>query len=122
MWEFERVRAKIVKDMSQLISNGGVGPLDRVEVSIRCRVSDWLHPAYQELCDRAEGVTTEEAKRLGMDRLAAIYRIRDRRHPHDPESYPGHCTYCAGTGLADHVPRTATLDLIKAEEILSSVE
>ncbi|KIO22953.1 hypothetical protein M407DRAFT_27523 [Tulasnella calospora MUT 4182] len=80
MWEFEDVRTRLIKDMSQMISNGGVEPLDRVEGSIQCRVSDWLHPAYQVLCDRKEGVTTEEAKRLGMDRLAAIYRVRDRRH------------------------------------------
>ncbi|KAG8937469.1 hypothetical protein FRC00_005171 [Tulasnella sp. 408] len=75
MWEFEDVRASLIEDMSQIISKNEVEPLDRVEVSIQCRVNDWLHPAYQELCDRDEGVTTEEAKRLGMDRLAAIYRL-----------------------------------------------
>ncbi|KAG8921007.1 hypothetical protein FRC01_000490 [Tulasnella sp. 417] len=48
MWEFEDVRARLIKDMSQIINNGGIEPLDRVEVSIKCRVIDWLHPAYQE--------------------------------------------------------------------------
>ncbi|KAG8909856.1 hypothetical protein FRC01_006684 [Tulasnella sp. 417] len=80
MWEFEAVRSRLIKDMSRVINQGGIEPLDRIEVSIQCRISDWLHPAYEELCDRKEGVTNEEAKRLGMDRLAAIYRVRDRRH------------------------------------------
>ncbi|KAG8912964.1 hypothetical protein FRC01_004811 [Tulasnella sp. 417] len=80
MWEFEDVRARLIKDMSHIINQGGIEPLDRIEVSIQCRVSDWLHPAYEELCDREEGVTNDEAKRLGLDRLAAIYRVRDRRH------------------------------------------
>ncbi|KAG8967805.1 hypothetical protein FRC05_001901 [Tulasnella sp. 425] len=75
MWEFEQVRARLIKDMSLIIDNGGIDPLDRIEVSIQCRVSDWLYPAYQELCDRTEPLTTEEAKRLGMDRLAAVYRV-----------------------------------------------
>ncbi|KAG9031483.1 hypothetical protein FS837_002973, partial [Tulasnella sp. UAMH 9824] len=123
MWEFERVRAKLIKDMSQVISNGGVEPLDRVEVSIQCRVSDWLYPAYQELCDRAEAVTTEEAKRLGMDRLAAIYRVRDRRHAFDPAARRnGYCGYCAGSGLPNRIPCPPTLELIKAEAALSSIE
>ncbi|KIO16902.1 hypothetical protein M407DRAFT_33457 [Tulasnella calospora MUT 4182] len=128
MWEFEDVRARLIKDMSQIINNGGVDPLDRVEVSIQCRVSNWLHPAYQELCDRAEGVTTVEAKRLGMDRLAAIYRVRDRRHANNAAQNSSRCSYCSRNsfyGSYNNVVQTVqtpTLDLIKAEDVLSSVE
>ncbi|KAG8912883.1 hypothetical protein FRC01_004846 [Tulasnella sp. 417] len=80
MWEFEDARARLIKEMSDIINQGGIAPLDRIEASIQGRISDWLHPAYKELCDREEGVTGDEAKRLGMDRLAAIYRVRDRQH------------------------------------------
>ncbi|KIO22956.1 hypothetical protein M407DRAFT_114204 [Tulasnella calospora MUT 4182] len=124
MWEFEDVRARLIKDMSQIINNDGIDPLDRVEVSIQCRVSSWLHPAYQELCDRAEGVKTEEAKRLGMDRLAAIYRVRDQRHANNAVQNSGRCGYCQQYGYMtyNNNVQTATIDLIKAEGVLSSVE
>ncbi|KAG8913831.1 hypothetical protein FRC00_001491 [Tulasnella sp. 408] len=144
MWEFEDIRTSLVEDMSQIISKGGVEPIDRIEVSIQCRVSDWLHPAYQALCDRAEGVTTEEAKRLGMDRLAAIYRVRDRRHASTAAQnahtggHPLHyCGYCGCNRYSNYLdcghaytptvpvvqtPTLPTLDLIKAEDILSSLD
>ncbi|KIO16899.1 hypothetical protein M407DRAFT_33456 [Tulasnella calospora MUT 4182] len=120
MWEFEDIRARLIKDMSQTIGNGGIEPLDRVEVAIQCRVTDWLHPAYQELCERADGVTTDEAKRLGMDRLAAIYRVRDRRRPAAQNS--GYCYSCGSDYGYTNVAPTPTLDLIKAEEVLASVD
>ncbi|KAG8913830.1 hypothetical protein FRC00_001490 [Tulasnella sp. 408] len=157
MWDFEDLRTRLIKDMSQMIDDSGVDPLDRIEVSMQCRVSDWLHPAYQVLCDRTEGVTTEEAKRLGMDRLAAIYRVRDRRHANAVDAakaaaqnaqnaaqaaaqnaqnaqnarnlhpYSGVNSFFASV----HTPavfttvtvvQTPTLNLIKAEDILSSLE
>ncbi|KAG8921006.1 hypothetical protein FRC01_000489 [Tulasnella sp. 417] len=142
MWEFQEIRMRLVNDMSQIIINGGIDPLDRIEVSIQCRVSDWLHPAYQELCDRTEPVTTEEAKRLGMDRLAAIYRVRDRRHANSAaqnaylatQNRSG-CGYCGrNRGRYDSyrslgvmsqtvaVVQTPTLALIQAEDILSSLD
>lgn len=124
MWEFEDVRGRLIKDMSQLIRKGGIAPLDGIEVSIQCRVNDWLYPAYQELCERTEAVTTEEATRLGMDRLAAIYRVRDRRH--SSTTFSGHCNPC---GRGDYVVCTSkvsakitTLDLMKGEDVLSSTE
>lgn len=124
MWEFEEVRATLINSMSQIINNGGVEPLDRVDVSIQCRVSDWLHPAYQELCDRTEPLTTEEAKRLGMDRLAAVYRVRDRRYANNrPSTSSTSCDYCGQTVyMSHHVAPAPSLDFIKIEDILSSVE
>ncbi|KIO22955.1 hypothetical protein M407DRAFT_27524 [Tulasnella calospora MUT 4182] len=125
MWGFKEVKTRLVRDMSQIISDDGIPPLDRIEVSVQCGVSDWLHPAYQELCERTEGMTNEEAKRLGMDRLAAVYRVRDRRHAHTAAvQNSGHCGYCGRTGYMSYSNnvQTPTLDLIKAEEVLSSVE
>lgn len=61
-----------------------------------------------------------------MDRLAAVYRVRDRRYANNMASTSStRCGYCGNTVyMSNHVARTQTLDidLIKMEDILSSVE
>lgn len=123
MWEFEEVRKRLIEDMSQLISSNAVEPLDRVEVSIQCRVNQWLHPAYQQLCERTTALTTKEAKGLGIDRLAAIYRVRDALHA-SKTSPGGSCHRCGRTTQAyfNQAPAVSALSLIQGEPILSSVE
>ncbi|KAG8912965.1 hypothetical protein FRC01_004812 [Tulasnella sp. 417] len=148
MWEFEDVRARLIKEMSDIINQGGIAPLDRIEASIQCRISDWLHPAYKELCEREEGVTAKEAKRLSMDRLVAIYRVRDRlnaktaaqqactaaQNAFSAARSTGSCQSCGRTVRMCCNPTippyvhtvaeslTTTLDLIGEENILSSLD
>lgn len=121
MWEFDDVRAQLIALMSRMIGAGSVDVLDRLEVSIRCRVVDWLLPAYQVLCERSEEVTTEEARRLGFERLVAIYRVRARLRAAMMQGV--RCRRCEGSGPsgsqagADH-----TLELLKNESVLMSLD
>lgn len=52
-------------------------PFDVVDVSLKCRVEEWLHPAYEALCRRGDSFTDDEVERLGLKRAAAIWRIRE---------------------------------------------
>ncbi|KAG8894160.1 hypothetical protein FRC00_009414 [Tulasnella sp. 408] len=75
MWGFDDIREKIIVKMDGTISK--INPLDRIDVSLKCRVQKWLHPAYEALCKRDEGLSDDEAGRLGLQRSAAIWRIRE---------------------------------------------
>lgn len=79
MWNFEDLRKDIIAHVNQTISDAS--PLDRIDASLKCRVEEWLHPAYQVLCERETGLTDEEAEHLGLRRAAAIWRIRESRQP-----------------------------------------
>ncbi|KAG8910712.1 hypothetical protein FRC01_006182 [Tulasnella sp. 417] len=67
MWNFEDLRKDIIAHVNKTISDAN--PVDRVDASLKCRVEEWLHPAYQALCERKTGLTNEEAERLGLARL-----------------------------------------------------
>lgn len=79
MWNFEALRKDIITHVNKTISNAS--PLDRIDASLKCKVEEWLHPAYQVLCQRETGLTNEEAEHLGLGRAAAIWRIREARRP-----------------------------------------
>ncbi|KAG9026917.1 hypothetical protein FS837_004466 [Tulasnella sp. UAMH 9824] len=87
MWNFEELRKDIITHMNKTISSAA--PLERIDASLKCRVEEWLHPAYQVLCERQDGLTNEEAEHLGLRRAAAIWRIRELRRP----VFPG-CWSC----------------------------
>ncbi|KAG8946676.1 hypothetical protein FRC00_009463 [Tulasnella sp. 408] len=79
MWNFEELRKDIITHVNKTISNAS--PLDRIDASLKCKVEEWLHPAYQVLCERQTGLTDEEAQHLGLGRTVAIWRIREIRRP-----------------------------------------
>ncbi|KAG9025614.1 hypothetical protein FS837_004864 [Tulasnella sp. UAMH 9824] len=75
MWNFDALRKDIIIHVNKTISSAN--PMDRIDASLKCKVEEWLHPAYQVLCERDDGLTNEEAKHLGLERAAAIWRIRE---------------------------------------------
>ncbi|KAG8912375.1 hypothetical protein FRC01_005131, partial [Tulasnella sp. 417] len=74
MWGFDDIRTNIIAKMDETISK--IDPLDRIDASLKCRVEKWLHPAYKVLCTRDNGLSNDDAGRLGLDKSAAIWRIR----------------------------------------------
>ncbi|KAG8895011.1 hypothetical protein FRC00_008148, partial [Tulasnella sp. 408] len=76
MWNFEEIRKGIITTVDKTISSAN--PFERIEVSIKCQVEKWLHPAYEALCTRAETLSDPQAEWLGIRRSAAIWRIRER--------------------------------------------
>ncbi|KAG8994305.1 hypothetical protein FRB94_009961 [Tulasnella sp. JGI-2019a] len=92
--QFHTVREYAISRMeSQFIYSDAVS---RIELAIECDIPQWLHPAYNFLCMRDAPITAEEGRRLGHERSAAIWRIRElyRAAPHG--EYCGQCGLCLG--------------------------
>ncbi|KAG8944130.1 hypothetical protein FRC04_002168 [Tulasnella sp. 424] len=119
MWNFEDLRNDIISHVNQTISDAS--PLDRIDASLKCRVEEWLHPAYQVLCERGTGLTNEEAEHLGLGRAAAIWRIRESRRP-----ILSVCTNChralqcyqCGALLSQQPQAEGVIEQIKREDVL----
>lgn len=75
MWSFDAIRERIINEMDKTISGQDI--FERIDLSLKCRVEKWLHPAYETLCLRNGGLKAEEIERLGPVRSAAIWRIRE---------------------------------------------
>ncbi|CAE6505088.1 unnamed protein product [Rhizoctonia solani] len=52
-------------------------PIYRIQLSDEFNLPTWEKPAFLELCRRPEPISKDEAKILGLDRLAEISRIRE---------------------------------------------
>lgn len=88
MWNFDRIRERVIEQMDKTISSAC--PLDRIDASLKCRVKEWLHPAYEDLCKRTTTLSDLEAERLGLRRSAAIWRIREWLLSRQISSPPSH--------------------------------
>ncbi|KAG9041477.1 hypothetical protein FS837_012200 [Tulasnella sp. UAMH 9824] len=69
MWAFDDIRDRIIMEMDKMISTQD--PFDRIDLSFKFRVEKWLHPAYEALCQRSEGLNAEEIERLGPSRTVS---------------------------------------------------
>ncbi|KAG8914584.1 hypothetical protein FRC01_004001 [Tulasnella sp. 417] len=76
MWNFDEIRERVIAQMDKTISTANI--FERIDVSLKCGVEKWLHPAYEALCTRTETLSDSEAEHLGLRRAAAIWRIRER--------------------------------------------
>ncbi|KAG9002338.1 hypothetical protein FRB94_003996 [Tulasnella sp. JGI-2019a] len=74
-WDFPSVRRYMIRTIQQF--HPETDALDRYELAMKCRVPQWLHPVYNIFCTRDKAITAHEAKRLGYERLTAIYNIRE---------------------------------------------
>ncbi|KAG8982713.1 hypothetical protein FRB93_007894 [Tulasnella sp. JGI-2019a] len=76
IWDITSAREYIIDRISALFPDQP--PIDRIILADRCGVKQWLYPAYEELCVRCHPPTTEEGiERLGVDRIVAIFTIRE---------------------------------------------
>ncbi|KAG8949671.1 hypothetical protein FRC04_008417 [Tulasnella sp. 424] len=134
MWSFDDIRERIILQMDKIIST--VDAMDRIDTSLKCRVEKWLHPAYEELCKRATGLSDVEAERLGLRRSTAIWRIRealrstqtpapqsDPYGPYPQRGYPGAFSSMRSSSWNPPMPAVIiqtqnALDLIQREKAL----
>ncbi|KAG9002093.1 hypothetical protein FRB93_011866 [Tulasnella sp. JGI-2019a] len=95
-WGFSAVREHVIAEIEDQCDDQG--PLDRFELALKCRVSQWLRPVYHALCSRNEHITAEEGRRLGYKRLTAICRIREvlrgKSQPNSINDQCWRCEYC----------------------------
>ncbi|KAG8962274.1 hypothetical protein FRC00_009906 [Tulasnella sp. 408] len=73
IWGFETLRKFIIAHLDSLLDD----PLSRIELADQCGVKDWLHPAYAKLCAQESPLTVKEGRVLGLERFAALCRIRE---------------------------------------------
>ena len=53
-------------------------PIDRLVLATRFDVDEWIMPAYEDLCERADFITLEEAEQIGGRKTAVIALARER--------------------------------------------
>jgi hypothetical protein len=58
---------------------GKIGPVEKVNLAIRYSVKPWLIQGYRELVMRADGISAEEERQLGVRRTSNLFRLRHRR-------------------------------------------
>lgn len=97
MWSFDQVRCYVITQMDIQIKAGSVHPLDRVDVATKCRVPEWVVPAYTELCERQNSLTVDEASHMSLPRLMAVCRIREI---YRSEGASGWCARCRKINIA----------------------
>lgn len=74
MWEFLEIRDLAIKELS----NRTMDPFTKVLLAKRYKIPVWLRLGYQELANREEIITCEEAKQLGWDAAIRIFHLRDK--------------------------------------------
>lgn len=113
MWTFDSARVFILRHIEKHFATQD--PLDYIDVAMKCRVGNWLQPAFQRLCERQGSLTAEEGARLGFTRFAAICRIREGKG----KGNCGRCDPCKTSGPNNCVrPRKGWTELIQDEEAL----
>ncbi|KAG8744328.1 hypothetical protein FRC10_010308 [Ceratobasidium sp. 414] len=74
MWNFEDLRAHLLPFARMVL-----GDIDKIVFAREFNVKEWLVPAYIKLCQRNEPPTTQEARKLGVDAILFISRLREER-------------------------------------------
>ncbi|KAJ1305369.1 hypothetical protein OPQ81_000384 [Rhizoctonia solani] len=93
MWNFSDLRDYLLPLAGKVF-----GDVDKIVFAREFDIQDWLAPAHKNLCERPEPLTTEEARKLGVDSLLLISRMREQYRPPKPADGPAmyFCTSCAG--------------------------
>jgi hypothetical protein len=97
MWDFADVRNGAITQLSKEIMQ--LSSLDKIECGRSYDVPEWLSEGYVELVRRQDGITDEEAERLGWKTTAKLFRVRELLFPRNHVSVGGACEACHGTGL-----------------------
>ncbi|CAE6432855.1 unnamed protein product [Rhizoctonia solani] len=70
MWSFTDLRAFLLPLAEKHLSD-----IDKILFAREFDIKDWLAPAHIRLCQREEKLTTEEARKLGVDSVLLIARL-----------------------------------------------
>jgi hypothetical protein len=70
-WDFATMRSLAIDHLTRLAT-----PVDRVVLGHMYDVRHWLLPAYQEICEYEAWLSDEEGRRLGINDVLKIGRVR----------------------------------------------
>lgn len=71
-WGFESIRRLAIHRLGLIAC-----PIDKIIEGKACGVEEWLVQSFADVCNRAECLTTEEGRRLGVDDAVFIMRMRE---------------------------------------------
>ncbi|KAI0319569.1 hypothetical protein OF83DRAFT_1082203 [Amylostereum chailletii] len=74
MWGFATLRALAVEQLERLAS-----PVDKIILGRAYELRAWLEPAFIALGARANPLTIEEGRRLGVDDTVTVFHMRERQ-------------------------------------------
>ncbi|CAE6399205.1 hypothetical protein ACGC1H_005954 [Rhizoctonia solani] len=92
MWNFSDLRAHLIPLAEQVMDD-----IDKILFAREFDIQDWLVPAHVRLCQRQEKLTTEEARKLGVDTVLLIARL-GQQNSQAPGYNKGqwYCDHCLG--------------------------
>ncbi|CAE6432741.1 unnamed protein product [Rhizoctonia solani] len=95
--DFSELRALLLPHAEK-----NLGDVDKIVFAREFDIKDWLAPAHLRLCQRSSALSTEEARKLGVDSVLLIWRMREqyRNQPSGSSSTfitsQNYCYTCAG--------------------------
>lgn len=73
MWGFEHLRELSIRNMSDIVMD----PVERAALASEYSIDEWLLPALNELAQREEPITVDEARRLGWETALKVAAVRE---------------------------------------------
>ncbi|KZT07588.1 uncharacterized protein LAESUDRAFT_724539 [Laetiporus sulphureus 93-53] len=72
---FHEIRERAIQELDA--HKPQLDPVDRIVLSKKLDINDWLGPAYVELCTRDKTLSLKEANELGLETSMVLVQIRD---------------------------------------------
>ncbi|KAJ1305380.1 hypothetical protein OPQ81_000395 [Rhizoctonia solani] len=70
--------------------------IDKIVFSREFDIKEWLEPAHVRLCQREKPLNTEEARKLGVDSVLILWRMREQYQGRILNVNQHYCYSCAG--------------------------
>jgi len=94
MWDFSDIRKGAIDELSK-----DMGPIQKIKYGRNFGVEEWVKDGYVGLLKRSDPITDEEAKCLGWETAAKLFRLREQVYRTPPTSVTENCATCNRSGL-----------------------
>ncbi|KAL5633905.1 hypothetical protein ACGC1H_005933 [Rhizoctonia solani] len=93
MFDFSELRAYLLP-----LAEEKLGDVDKIVFAREFDIKEWLAPAHIRLCQRDDHLSIEEARKLEVDSVLMISRLREQHRTQSNVAVSGHpyCRSCAG--------------------------
>lgn len=75
-FQFDKIRARAIAELNA--GDPALNAVEKIVLANKHSVTDWLSPAYCELCSRLEPLSDQEALKLGTVTTAKLARAREK--------------------------------------------
>ncbi|KAH7338065.1 hypothetical protein B0J17DRAFT_660628 [Rhizoctonia solani] len=94
MFNFSELRAFLLP-----LAEENLGDVDKIVFAREFDIEEWLAPAHVRLCQREQPLNAEEAKKLGVESVLVLWRMREKHRTTRSSSLTvdrRYCSSCAG--------------------------